>query len=732
MGDLGKVQEALVQAVAKAKLALDEDVVSYLKEVVAGVLEEADTSDAKALEQELREALEPQLEGADASPEQTSAVIAAVVKAALAAPAAALAAAGGADAKGNGAADEVICHIKDLILMYGGSSKALLSKTSFELKKNHRYGIVGQNGAGKTTLFQAILSGAVKELSAKLSIIHVSGASANEVSEMDGSAVAYATKRHAALAKDAGANGSVEEALSSVGFDKEMQLKALRELSGGWRMRLALACAMMEKADVLLLDEPTNHLDVAAVKWLGKYCSSLSGTCLIISHEPRFLDDVCTDIIHFDEQRLKYYPGNFSHFVEKAELDQDAADAVLETKTSASMNTAAGAIRGHHEEVRLIFPNPGVLEKSKPILEAKDICFAYAEGGKTILDHLTVRLTQNSRVAVVGANGAGKSTLLSVVCGELAPTDVEGGSLGEIVRNPNLRLSYISQQHTFHLEEFLKCTPIQYFQFRFRNGYDEMLQRRLIDPVNEEEQELRKELASKHGKYGNQARDIVGRQKRGKDVVYEVAWAGLDDAKQNTYEPLSKLRLMGIDGFARAFDERFAGQASGTDTRPLTDREIKGHLEDFTFTDEMCIREINKFSGGQRCRLMLAAAFWTKPHIIALDEPTNYLDPETVNSLARALRNFKGGVITVTHSEHFIGEVCNETWLLKDGKITSSKMSRTSAKAQAAVKKEEEAEEGEAKSGAPTSAAAAALASKKELAGAKGYPAAAKKAAAKK
>merc|ERR1719188_2783231 len=106
----------------------------------------------------------------------------------------------------------------------------------------------------------------------------------------------------------------------------------------------------MKHADVLLLDEPTNHLDTAAVEWLSEYCSGLKGTCLIISHEPEFLDAVCTDIIHFDEQKLKYYGGNFSHFLAKASLNDEEAQAVLETKSKPSIATASKAVQGKQEE----------------------------------------------------------------------------------------------------------------------------------------------------------------------------------------------------------------------------------------------------------------------------------------------------------------------------------------------------------------------------------------------
>merc|ERR1719238_819433 len=118
---------------------------------------------------------------------------------------------------------------------------------------------------------------------------------------------------------------------------------------------------------------------------------------------------------------------------------------------------------------------------------------------------------------------------------------------------------------------------------------------------------------------------------------------------------------MGVSSLAKAYDERLAAQNAGIDQRPLTQKEIVKHLEQFGLDEEMVLnREIGGFSAGQKSKLTLGAAFWTKPHVVALDEPTNYLDPETVNSLARALRNFRGGVITVTHSQHFIDEVCTD------------------------------------------------------------------------
>jgi len=741
MADLEeKVAQALKEALAAAKLSFDdEDVLEYINGTCHGVLEEA--SDRPSAEESLTDVLQAYLEDAGASSAQLASVVRAVASAKFSEKPAAKAKAKAVGGKNPG---DTLCQIEDFLLMYGGSEKALLKGTTLEFKRNHRYGIVGQNGAGKTTLFKALLDKKVKEkLPDTLSLVHVHGGTIDEAKDQGMSALAYAEHRRKQLLAEMGnvTSGTVHEALSSVGFADEMQEKALSELSGGWKMRLALACAMMTSADILMLDEPTNHLDTSAIEWLGKYCSKLTGTCLIISHEPEFLDAVCTDIIHFDEQKLKYYPGNFSAFAQKAALNDEQAQAVLETKWSKpkiSMEGAAKAILGHQHQVCFKFPSPETraygMKDTKPILEGKALSFAYTEGGKTILDGISAKLTLTSRVAVVGVNGAGKSTLLSVLCGEMAP------DAGEVIRNPHMRLSYVAQHHGFHLGDpaYATCNPITYFQARFKNGYDEELQKRLKDNDNEELQKERKELAAKYGKKMRMVKEIVGRHEHGKVMEYEVQWEGLDDAKENSDLPMSKLKLLKADGYARAFDERFPFARGDVKISTESDAIAK-YLENFMIEGRLCQEQLRNLSGGQKNRLMLAAAFWTNPHIIALDEPTNYLDPETVENLGKALNFFKGGVITVTHNEDFIAKVCKDSWHLEDGKITTSKLafddkktSGSAVKAKAKASDTGAAAEEEKASEAPKPLSAAAAAAAAATAGA-GYPAAAaKKAAAKK
>ncbi|CAK0836018.1 unnamed protein product [Prorocentrum cordatum] len=214
----------------------------------------------------------------------------------------------------------------------------------------------------------------------------------------------------------------------------------------------------------------------------------------------------------------------------------------------------------------------------------------------------------------------------------------------------------------------MRSTPLHYMQTRFRQGWDEEAQKRLMLPQSPEEEEYRKEMAVKHGKRGKEVENLLSRRKEGKRILYEVKWKGLDDAKQNTYESVQKLRLLGVEKMAAALDDRLACAETGL--RPLSTREIVKHLEPFGINEDMTThRMISGFSAGQKSKLMLGASMWTKPHVIPFDEPTNYLDFQTVKSLGRAIQLFRGGTIVVTHNEDFLQATCEEIWHVEDGYV---------------------------------------------------------------
>jgi ATPase subunit of ABC transporter with duplicated ATPase domains len=490
--------------------------------------------------------------------------------------------------------------------------------------------------------------------------------------------------------KHAGAHAA-EEALSSANFPKEMQSALIAEMSVGWRMRLVLAVGFIQNADIVLLDEPTNHLDAESVEWLGDFLLGREkSSIMVISHEPKFLNKVCTDIIAYKDKKMVYYKGNFDDFFAAQGLKAEDMDALLsgnlslDTEVEAEGEGEAGPKRPAVEAPRagppkLSFPIPGQVEgmksMSRPVIEAKNVSFTYGGDKSPILDGFGGKLCLNSRVDLRGRNGCGKSTLLNLLSNEANPCEGKDGSIGESARHHNVRLGYLMQDHLKTLGPYFDTSPMVYITQRFQEGYDMELQRRLIEPQDEAEAEMREQLAKKLGKYGNQVETLLGRSKQGSQICYEVKWRNLDDPKQNSIETLATLKALGVAKLAIACDERLAAKASGLDQRPLSRREIVKHCEAFGIDEEMCCnRQIRGFSAGQKVRLSFAAMFWTRPHFIVLDEPTNYLDVETVEALSKALRSFRGGMIMVSPDEDFSNKICNERWLMADGKVTVEKL----------------------------------------------------------
>jgi len=171
-------------------------------------------------------------------------------------------------------------------------------------------------------------------------------------------------------------------------------------------------------------------------------------------------------------------------------------------------------------------------------------------------------------------------------------------------------------------------------------------------------------------KRGN-IREIVGRATRGGQLCYSVRKVGRRD-EDESWENIDNLKCKDpyVMKLVRNFDEKMKTSASGMDVRPIDEGEVKRHLQEYNIDEELAKSKIKGFSGGQKSRLVLAAAMWNRPHILALDEPTNYLDNETVAALVRAIKSFKGAVLTISHNHAFVDKVSNEKWELVDGRVT--------------------------------------------------------------
>ena len=492
-------------------------------------------------------------------------------------------------------------------------------------------------------------------------------------------------------------------------------------------MKLAIARAMLWDAQVLLLDEPTNHLDTGAIAWLTNYLKSLTNTTIcLVSHDYDFLADVLTDVIHLHDKNLTYYPMGFRDFQSlKPEIVAalPSPDNAIRKVTSVGASLAAmsvgddrspspapggglsptaegegdvvverapspqfainsigadGQQPSHIKPIR--FPDPGSLEgvksRMKVIMYMKNVSFTYPGTTKQILSAANVKITQNSRAALVGLNGAGKTTLMKLLIGELSPDE----GVGEVWQHHNLRLAYIAQHSMHHLEESVENTPLEYLQNRFYLGRDKEIAKRSSHNLSKEEQKRCMER-------GNIC-EIIGRQERGKTLFYECRRAGRKE-DDTDWEPITALSKKDeyVMKMVRNFDEKLKAMQSGMDLRPLTKEEVRLHLAEFGIDEDLAMGKIKRMSGGQKSRLVLAAAMWINPHIIALDEPTNYLDNDTLAALTKALSDFKGGVLTISHNKAFVNELCTETWNVGDGVVVSKPIEGKRVKVSVAEKR---------------------------------------------
>ena len=162
--------------------------------------------------------------------------------------------------------------------------------------------------------------------------------------------------------------------------------------------------------------------------------------------------------------------------------------------------------------------------------------------------------------------------------------------------------------------------------------------------------------------------EILGRAMKGGSLCYEVRKTG-DRPGVTRWEPAEFLKAPYVAKMTRHYDEKLKASQSGLDIRPLTSAEVYAHLSDFGISRELADGKIKRMSGGQKSRLVLAAAMWTKPHVIALDEPTNYLDRDALAALAMAMKDFGGGVVIISHNRDFVDEVCRTLWFMVDGRL---------------------------------------------------------------
>ena len=393
-------------------------------------------------------------------------------------------------------------------------SRLLLSDIDLVIPSGWRLGVVGRNGCGKSSLFAALqgqLEADAGELNlpAKLRLASV----AQETPALPDPAIEYVMGGDVELAAalrdefDAQARGDTEamahahhrieelhgydararagRLLHGLGFGAETHERAVREFSGGWRVRLNLARALMAPSELLLLDEPTNHLDLDAVLWLEEWLRRYQGTLLVISHDREFLDGVITHTLHLNEGRAKLYTGNYSSFelqrseqlrlqqiahereqTERAHLqsfiDRFKAKASKAKQAQSRMKrlekmAGTEAVRAERA-FRFQFAVPDRVPDS--MLQLEEVNAGYpGEAGQPpaiILQDVRFRLEAGERIGLLGPNGAGKSTLVKTLVGELTPL------AGERKSHKDLKIGYFAQHTVESLRE--GASPLDHLQ----------------------------------------------------------------------------------------------------------------------------------------------------------------------------------------------------------------------------------------------------------------------------
>ena len=397
-------------------------------------------------------------------------------------------------------------RLQNLTLQRG--PQRLLEDAELTLHAGHKAGLIGANGAGKSSVF-ALIRGELHPdsgdcyLPADWRIAHMR----QEIETLERLAVDYVldgdlrlreVQRDLAAAEAAhdgaaqarlhseldSADGYTADArarklLAGLGFTNEQMDRQVGDFSGGWRMRLNLAQALMCPSDLLLLDEPTNHLDLDAIIWLEEWLKSYPGTLLLISHDRDFLDEVVDHVAHVDQRKITLYRGGYTAF-ERARAERLAQQQQAYEKQQAQrahMESYIARFKAQATKARQAQSRIKALERmeelsaahvdspfdfvfresskiSSPLIDLSDARLGY--GDKAILEKVKLQLTPGARIGLLGPNGAGKSTLIKNLAGELSPL------AGRLTRGENTVVGYFAQHQLDSLDA--KASPLLHLQ----------------------------------------------------------------------------------------------------------------------------------------------------------------------------------------------------------------------------------------------------------------------------
>ncbi len=502
--------------------------------------------------------------------------------------------------------------LRDITLRRG--VKRLFAQASVQFARGQKCGVTGANGAGKSSLF-ALIKGellpdsgdielqpglVVAEVAQDLpggatpAIEHVldgdgelrsvEAALSEAEAQGNGSRLGELHDRMAAIGGYA-ARSRAARLMNGLGFSEADLERPIDTFSGGWRVRLNLARALMCRSDLLLLDEPTNHLDLDAIVWLEGWLRGYPGTLLLISHDREFLDNTVSSIFHIEGGGVRLYTGNYSAFErQRAELlSQQQALHDKQQREIAHMRAFVERFRAKATKARQAQSRLKQLARYEQILPAhvgSPFTFSFRSAAahpdpalvldgvaagyqdKPVLSGVRLELRAGARIGLLGRNGAGKSTLIKLLAGELAPLS------GERVEGKDLKIGYFEQRQ-------------------------------------------------------------------------------LDQLRPGD-SPLQHLARLDPD---------------------VREQELRDFLGGFDFRGDDALAPVGRFSGGERSRLALALIAWQRPNVLLLDEPTNHLDIEMRHALTRALQEYEGAMVLVSHDRGLLRASCDQLFIVDAGTV---------------------------------------------------------------
>ncbi|MDO5690971.1 MAG: ATP-binding cassette domain-containing protein [Pseudomonadota bacterium] len=564
-------------------------------------------------------------------------------------------------------------HLQNLSLRRG--AKVLLDGASTTIHPGEKVALVGRNGAGKSTLF-ALFNGTLHEdggdfsmpaawriaqvaqhmpetaepatdfvLSGdeRLSCLREQLSKAEQSG--DGMAIAQA---HTDLA-DAGAHDArsrAEALILGLGFKIEELAKPVNSFSGGWRMRLQLARALMAPSDLLLLDEPTNHLDLDALVWLEGWLNRYAGTLIVISHDREFLDAVTRITLHIEHQKLTRYGGNYSAFEElrAQQLTLQQAAYAKQQEKIAHLQKFIDRFKAKATKAKQAQSRVKALERMEriaPVLADAEFQFEFKEPANLPNPMLAVR------DAVFGYRAQNATQT------EAASPDREGAE-GQFYPKPEL--SDYATTATLHAQLAARGELPPEPQ-----PGDRVILRGVTRTV-----------------MAGQRIGILGANGQGKSTFVKTVARTLPllggqitEGKGLAIGYFAQQELDVLHAGSTPLEHmvRLARETGRDHTEEAREQQLRNFLGSFSFPGEMVQQPVGQFSGGEKARLVLAMIVWQRPNLLLLDEPTNHLDLATREALAVALNEFEGTVMLVSHDRALLRSVCDEFWLVARGGV---------------------------------------------------------------